>query len=193
MHYTFTNSDTDHTRLFSNDNLYDHLKLKEPGVSSTPPDSSVIKIYIDAAVDYIERYTGVPLYPKVVKMFYPQVETLDYLLKFQTTSTAVDSVTYRDTNGAIQTYSYATAPVVMIDQTPNTVYFDTEGELDDDSTDITITYTIAAGQINPPKGLIGIVMMLAADLYGIRGLSEAGDMYKPYDMVLDQYKLHWRP
>ncbi len=187
MHFTYINDGVQN--ILTEERVYEHLRV-DCGDDNIPFDADLIEIYLEAAIDYCETRTGVPLRPKIVKMSYDTpTDPYGWVLRFPTNQTAVESITYRDSDGALQTFDKTKTFINNI-RIPNIVVFNES--IPSSATNITIEYKVTA-VTNPmaPAGIASAVLLLVGHYYQKREITGDPKFMITINNILDAYKLRW--
>jgi uncharacterized phiE125 gp8 family phage protein len=189
MHYIAINS-SNQDPVVSLERVYEHLRISSPLGEVMPYDKDQVEIYLNAAVEYVEKYTGVPLLEKTVKMSYDNTDNpYGYQLKFYTNANEPTSIKYRDEAGELIDVSVATVFINNI-KTPNEVVFKTP--LPDYATNIIIEYEVTP-VITPmaPAGMQAAILLLTAHLYDNKSLTGNEKFMLEINNILNVYKIKW--
>ena len=167
-----------------------HLRLASPFENVESFEDELVKLYLDAAVDYVEKYTGIPLLTKKVKMTYSDSKPpYGFKLKFHTAASAVTSIKYRDAGGSEQTFAINNTYInnVLI---PNEVFF--KQPLPESATNIVIEYDVTP-TITPmvPAGLKSAILILTAHMYDKRSATGNPKFMEEINNILKIYKIRW--
>lgn len=136
--------------------------------------TSIIYTYRDAAIDYVERYTNVPIREKTVQQQYkdtteaecmPDTDTYTFSLKYRTDDDeAITEAVYGDDDTEIPLEDITLDNWKTINQI-------TIKNLPHDAKNIRITYDVQCS--NTPPGLISAVLILLAEMYETRSVVES--------------------
>lgn len=141
--------------------LKEHLRL------SSSDQANVLPLYLDAAVAWVETYTGRPLMRqtwRVTLPAFPDRTWLPYAAPF----VAISSVAYYDTANALQTLA-SSVYTVPADEEPASVrlaYAQTWPSVYDREDAVSVTYTVGAtAATDVPAPLRQAVLLLAGHFY----------------------------
>ena len=136
----------------------------------------LISTYRDAAIDYVERYTNVPLVDKVVEQSYTSVDKAECVDTSVTPYTYTFNLKYRtDDDEPIISAKYGDEIEIPIEdiQVDNwkTINQITIANLPTDAKNIRVQYNVKCTRI--PPGLISAVLILIAEYYEQRSVVES--------------------
>ena len=186
MHFNYVNDGVQ--EILDEERIYEHLRVTCG--DDIPIDADLIGLYLDAAIDYCETKTGVPLRTKTVKMSYDTpTDAYGWILRFPTNVTDVESITYRDSDGVLQTFDKTKTFINNI-RIPNIVVFNES--LPSSANNIIITYKVTA-VTNPmaPAGIASAALLLVGHFYQKREISGDPKFMITIDNILNPYKLKW--
>jgi hypothetical protein len=189
MHYIAIN-DGNQSPVVDIERVYEHLRISSPLGEVDTYDEDQVKLYLDAAVDYIENYTSIPLLTKVVKMSYDNTDNpYGYQLKYYTNNEGVNSIKYRNQDGELITVPFSDAFINNV-KTPNEVVF--KNPLPDYATNVIIEYQVTP-VITPmaPAGIQAAILLLTAHFYDNRSLTGNEKFLNEIHNILNPYKIRW--
>ena len=186
MNFSYVNDEAQ--TIITEDRLYEHLRVTCG--DDIPEDADLINIYLEAALDYCETKTNIPLRKKTVKMSYENNDPdYGFILRFPTNLEAVESVTYRDTDGTVVSFDKTKCYINNV-AIPNEVFF--IEDLPSTAKNIIITYKVTA-VTNPmaPAGIVSAVLLITGHLYQKRSMTGDPKFMQEIDNILRVYKIRW--
>lgn len=144
--------------------LKEHLRI------SSTDQANVLPLYLDAAVAWVETYTGRPLMRQTWRVTQPGFAARTWL-PYAAPFVAISSVTYYDTANASQTLA-SSVYAVATDEEPaclRLAYGQVWPSVYDREDAVTVTYTVGyATAVEVPAALRQAVLLLAGHFYDNR-------------------------
>ncbi len=158
----------------------------------TTADDSLFTILIQAAREYVEKYTNTALISQTITEYFDTFPSGDVLQLAVCPLVSVTSITYTDAAGAAQTLPAANYNVDTSHQ-PGRVYLD-EGKTWPDTLGqrnaVTVVYTAGYANAGACPALLKLALLMeVADRYNNR--QNGAKTYRTaVEVLLDNYKMH---
>ncbi len=165
------------------DRILAHLNMGNSYPDADREDE-LVNFYTDAAIDFVQAHTNVPLIGMTVEMYYPTAQDY-YNLKYHTADSVLSGIEIKYFDGT-DTITYTGSKRLITSDLPNKVY---AADIPSTATDITIAYTVVKQNPLPPA-MVSAVLLVIGQFYENRAIV-ADDFIERIKDLLGPYTIRY--